>query len=259
MKNSARYYPVTENSAFAELRAWREQPLGALIANHETEVFARLCAGLFGYHLVQLGEFGDSGSYLSTCPVQAKSVLQVGTQYTTLGMNACAESFRLPIATDSIDALIFPHTLDFSLDPHQLLREADRVLIPNGRLVLSGFNPLSLFGVRRLVTLRKKTVPWSGQFVPYHRLQDWLSLIGFDIESAEVLMFRPAFSRLSWLQKFAFLDRYGQRFWPMLAGVYVVRAVKRVSRLTPVGPRWGRLRPPGAGAIEPTTRGLHRA
>ena len=249
---------MSEDQAFAQLKEWREQPLGALIAQQETEAFTRLCTRLFGYHLVQLGEFGDTQCYLATCPVQAKSVLQIGTQSSTLGISAFTESFRLPVATDSIDALIFPHTLDFSIDPHQLLREADRVLIPNGRLVLSAFNPLSLLGVRRLITIRNKTVPWTGQFVPYHRLEDWLSLIGFDIETTDVLMFRPAFSRESWLHRFAILERYGKRFWPMLAGVYVVSAVKRVSRLTPIVPRWRRLRPTGAGVIEPTARGLHR-
>ena len=249
---------MSEDEAFAQIRDWRKLPLGELIADSETEVLTRLCAGLFGYHLIQLGEFGDSQAYLSSCPVQAKSVLQVGVRNAADDTHAVAESFRLPIATDSIDALILPHVLEFSADPHQLLREADRVLIPNGRLVLSGFNPLSLFGLRRLLSARKKSAPWSGQFVPYHRLQDWLSLIAFDIESTEVLMFRPAFSRVSWHHKFAFLERYGKRFWPMLAGVYVVSAVKRVSRLTPIEPRWRRLRPTGAGAIEPTARGMHR-
>lgn len=253
-----RSFPLSEDQTFAQLKDWQEQPLGALIARLETEAFTQLCTRLFGYHLVQLGEFGDSQAYLANCPVQAKSILQIGLRSGRFGISALAESFRLPVATDSIDALILPHTLDFSIDPHQLLREADRVLIPNGRLVLSGFNPWSLLGLRRLTSIWNKAVPWTGQFVPYYRLEDWLSLIGFEIETTDVLMFRPAFTRESWLYRFALLERYGKRFWPMLAGVYVVSAVKRVSRLTPIVPRWRRLRPTGASVIEPTTRGFHR-
>lgn len=257
----SRKYASSNNhigQAFEHLRHWRQLPLGRLLAEQEAPVLSAFTADLFGYHLVQVGELSDDASYLEGCPVRTKSVVAVDAAANARVPAAVFESFRLPLATDSIDVLILPHILEFSADPYQLLREADRALIPNGRLLVCGFNPLSLWGLRKLMPAARRLAPWSGQFLSYPRLQDWISLMGFEVERTEVRMFRPPFSGEATLRRFGFLEQYGARFWPMLAGVYVVRAVKRVSKLRLVGPRWLRLRTVGAGAIEPTTRNLPR-
>jgi SAM-dependent methyltransferase len=244
--------------AFENLMRWQQLPLGKLVAEQEAPVVAAFTADLFGYHLVQLGELGEDTRHLEGCPIRAKSVVAINAAANAHAPGAVFESFRLPVATDSIDALILPHVLEFSADPYQLLREADRVLIPDGRLLVCGFNPISLWGLRKLLPGARQQMPWKGRFLSYPRVQDWLSLMGFDIERVDVCMFRPPFASERMLRRFAFLDRYGDRFWPMLAGVYVVRAVKRVSTLRLVEPRWQRLRTVRAGAIEPTTRTLPR-
>lgn len=244
---------------FAALRTWRNQPLGAAVAAKEEAVLAEFCADLFGYHLVQVGEFASADSYLRDCPIRTKSVLGVAPQDVPgvdPGVSAVIENFRLPLADDTLDVVILPHTLEFSSDPLQLLREVDRVLIPEGRLLLCSFNPWSLWGLWKLWPGQRRQVPWNGQFFSYPRVQDWLSLLGFDIERTQVGMFQPPVANEALLRRCACMDRYGERFWPMLAGLYVVRAVKRVSTLMPVGPRWRRLRPVGRGAIEPTTRSV---
>jgi SAM-dependent methyltransferase len=166
-----------------------------------------------------------------------------------------AASGSLPIATDSVDAVFLPHTLEFSADAHQVLRETERVLIPEGRVVVIGFNALSLWGARRLAGGGRGRVPWCGKFLTPYRIGDWLSLLGFDIELQEMMMFRPPWRR-ALLQQLSFLDSMGRRFWPVLGGVYAIRAVKRVSTLTPLRPSWKSRRPVLAGgAVEPTTRG----
>ena len=249
---------VEHDLDFENLSHWQQLPLGRLVAELEAPVMASFTADLFGYHLIQLGDLGATAHHLEACPIRAKSVVAINGLANARAPAAVFESFRLPVATDSIDALILPHVLEFSADPYQLLREADRVLIPEGRLLVCGFNPISLWGLRKMLPGGRKQMPWRGQFLSFPRVQDWMSLMGFDIERVEVCMFRPPFANERMLRRSAFLDRYGERFWPMLAGVYLVRAVKRVSTLRLVEPRWRRLRTTPAGAIEPTTRALPR-
>jgi SAM-dependent methyltransferase len=246
-------HPTTES-----LDEWFRRLPGTLVQQREREILSAYAERLFGYQLVQVGSVGDDHEHLLRCPIQHKQIVyphwrESGDQHVIV-----AEPERLPIASDSVDAVVLPHTLDLARDPHQVVREAERLLIPEGRLILTCFNPLSLWGLWRLVLRRTGRLPWSGHFVSYPRLQDWLRLMGFAIERSEVMMFRPPIRSEPVLRRLTLLETYGERYWPMLAGVYVVQAIKRVSTLTPVGPRWRRLRPLGQGVIEPTTRGWNR-
>jgi SAM-dependent methyltransferase len=162
---------------------------------------------------------------------------------------------QLPIATDSVDVVFLPHVLDFVADPHQLLRETERILIPEGRLLVFGLNPWGLWGLWKLLRQRSGKLPWCGQFVSQRRLNDWLSLLGFEVEVNEPVMFRPPLHNETVMNNLEFLERLGRRLWPALSNGYVVQAVRRVSNLTPVEPGWKK-RPAvfAGGAIEPSAR-----
>jgi SAM-dependent methyltransferase len=231
---------------------WQSVQPGLRVALHEREIIAGMVGDLFGYHLLQLGELGPDLGHLVGCPVRHKTLLSHRAAAAGEDGVIIGEGQRLPIASDSMDVMIMAHTLDFSPDPHQALREAERVLIPEGRVIVVGFNPYSLWGLWRQFGRWRGGVPWCGHFLSYPRLSDWLTLMGFDIERMDVLEFRPP-TRSSRLDA---VERLGRRVWPMLAGAYVVRAVKRVSRITPVRRRWSRLRVLGPRAIEPTIREL---
>ena len=191
-------------------------------------------------------------AYLDACPIRRKTVVTLRI-VAAVSSSLVADVARLPFASDSVDALIMVHTLDFSSDPHQVLREAERVLIAGGRVIVIGFNPYSLWGLWRLFGRWRGSVPWCGQFLSYPRLNDWLTLLGFGIEGTDVMEFRPPTRSSAHLDA---VERFGRRVCPMLAGVYVVRAVKRVSRVTPVRQHWSRLRVIGPRAIGPTAREL---
>lgn len=225
---------------------WQQSQPGARVVAHEREVLAGLVHDLFGYQLVQLGQLGSDLGHLTCCPVRIKTLIS----HRALPGSLVAEPQQLPIAADSIDVAILPHTLDFAPDPHQVLREVERILIPEGRVVIVGFNPFSLWGLWRLFGRWRGGVPWCANFLSYPRLNDWLSLMGFDVERMDVLEFRAP-TRAPRLEA---MELVGRRVWPMFAGVYVVRAVKRVSRVTPIQPSWSRLRVLGTRAIEPTAR-----
>ncbi len=159
----------------------------------------------------------------------------------------------LPMASDSIDVIVLPHTLEFETDPHQVIREAERVLIPEGHVVILGFNPWSLWGLWRLFLRRGSYPPWCGNFRGLTRIKDWLALLGFDNIEEQGYFFRPPLQNVRVMQKLGFMENVGARWWPGLAGCYVLLAKKRVATLTPIKPSWRRSRLVNAGGIvEPT-------
>lgn len=234
------------NQAFID---WYSSTLGERVARNERDALDSMVRDLFGYQLLQVGELGADTEYLTNCPIRRK-LLVTHRSDANDGSVIVAQPPHLPIASDCVDAVILVHTLDFSPDPHQVLREVERVLIAEGRVIVVGFNPFSLWGLWRQFGRWRGGVPWSGRFLSYPRLNDWLSLLGFDIERMDVMEFRPP-TRGTGMEG---IERLGRRVWPMLAGVYVVRAVKRVSRVTPLRRRWSQLRVVGPRAIEPTAR-----
>lgn len=233
---------------------WFRHPPGDRLAALERDLLSGMVSDLFGYQLVQVGDLGGDVSHLAHCPIKAKTLVGEAEAPPGVGM-ILADPQQLPIASDSVDAMLLIHTLDFAQDPHRVLREVERVLIAEGRVIVTAFNPFSLWGLRRLVAWRRREVPWCGHFLSYPRLNDWLALLGFGVERVDVMEFRPPtrHAQLDWL------ERTGRQVWPMFAGVYAVRAVKRVARVTPLKPRWPRLRAVGSRAIEPTAREVRDA
>jgi len=238
-----------------ELESWLDSPLGRILFEQEQECLNKLMSGLFGYFLVQIGALGrdvESGS--GSRPLFKVLITQDIPVSPQPGW-VCALPDELPIASDSVDVVLLSHTLDFCLNPHQVLREVERVLIPEGHLIVSGFNPWSLWGLWRLFRKYGKHPPWNGRFLSQHRLHDWLALLGFEVEKTHPLLFRPPLSQRMLMSRMHWLEPVGARWWPALSAVYVVMAVKRVSTLTPVRPAW-KISPAilGGRAIEPTTR-----
>ncbi len=229
-------------AALRQLEGWYRTPLGRRLAASEADCLERMLRDTFGYQLLQIGFIEALDDVLSGSRIRHRTLLLDAMPgyraRETQRAHIIVEPCRLPVATDSIDAVVLPHVLEFAADAHQVLRETERVLIPEGRVILLGFNSLSLWGLRRLMTLeRRKRVPWCGRFLTPFRVADWLSLLGFDIEIEERLMFglpwrRALFGRLSLAHTVAY------RLWPIFAGVYAVRAVKRVSTMTPLRPSW---------------------
>ena len=151
----------------------------------------------------------------------------------------------LPFDSNSLDLIVLPHALELARDPHLALREVERVLVPEGRVVVVGFNPTSLWGLRQhLGRWRKRLLPGSqralflpsaGEFLGYRRLRDWLRLLSFEVEDGRFGCWRPPVASMKWLARFAWADRVGERWWPVFGAVYFVVAVKRVRGMRLVG------------------------
>jgi SAM-dependent methyltransferase len=150
----------------------------------------------------------------------------------------------LPFAAASLDLVILPHALELARDPHLALREVERVLVPEGRVIIVGFNPASLWGTRqKLGRLRRRLsrtsgelfLPHAGEFVGYRRLRDWLRLLSFEVEAGRFGCYIPPLRSARWLARFAWMERVGQHWWPVFGALYYIVAVKRVRGMRLVG------------------------
>lgn len=217
------------------LDQWFHTDLGALVLEEEQKKLAELASQLFGYYLLEVSLLCSHPDYLRQCPIRRRFRL---SPCPGEGNQVVAQPEQLPVISDYIDAVILPHTLDFSADPRQVLREVERVLIPEGKVVITGFNPWSLWGLWRAMPGASRRLPWRGHFLSFSQVEDWLSLLGFDVEEARTLLFRPPWKRPFLMRQALVMERLGSRLWPWLAGVYIIVASKRVSTLTPIRPRW---------------------
>ncbi|MCY0388511.1 class I SAM-dependent methyltransferase [Robbsia sp. Bb-Pol-6] len=147
---------------------------------------------------------------------------------------------ELPFENQSVDLLVMPHTLEFTREPHELLREAERVLVPEGRLVIVGFNSLSLWGVRQSIgrLTHRPFVPPDSDLIAFTRLKDWIKLLGFELSRGRFGCYRPPLGNPQWLERCGFMEAAGDRWWPIFGAVYLVTAVKRVRRMRLIGPAW---------------------
>jgi SAM-dependent methyltransferase len=238
-----------------KIENWFESRLGQALMHEEQACLREKVASIFGYYLVQIGALNTEFELLNRSPARNRILLhgEMGP-----GVDLKADPCYLPLASDSIDGVILPHTLDFSPDPHQMVREVERVLIPEGKVVLSGFNPWSQWGVGRLFRRRSGNMPWCGHFFSLKRVQDWFSLLGFDLEEVDYLHYRPPIHNQMVMQKLAFMETAGRRVWPKSGGVYVMQAVKRTVTMTPIRlNRWRmkkRVLPAAAGPTASSNR-----
>lgn len=235
-----------------DLRAWFETEPGLSVACAELLLAGDVLPNLFGYHVFQLGQL-YSTPLIACSRIQHQAVVATGPPCG--GESLAARADALPLQAGSVDVLVLPHVLEFARSPHAVLREAERVLIPEGHLVILAFNPWSLYGLWRLAAGWRGSVPWRGRFVGLPRLRDWLALLGFDIERVEKLSFRPPLKRVRLHARLEFVERLGSHFWPYFGNVCFVLARKRVLAVRPIRASWARQRRlPATGAIEPTTR-----
>lgn len=198
---------------------------------------------VFGFHAVQLGLPGVDLLTESRMPHRWRvSPLPPGPQQANCacpGGLLTADFHELPFATQSIDLVVMPHTLEMAADPHQVLREIDRILIPEGRLLVAGLNPFSLWGLRQSVRRNGRAVwPVDARPIGVPRLRDLLTLLSFEVERGRFGCYRWPSVHAHRLERGAFMEKAGDRWWPMCGAAYLLGAVKRTRKMTLIGPRW---------------------
>lgn len=219
---------------------WLTTPPGQYLLAWEREQIAQAVSDAFGFHALQLGLPELDALEANRMPhrwlaTQSEAALKISPRAVFV-----TEFFALPFPANSLDLLVLPHTLELTADPHGALREVERVLVPEGRVVICGLNPVSLWGLRqrraRWLGQSKLFLPPEGEFIGYLRLRDWLRLLNMEIEDGHFGCYRPALSGQAWLQRFAWMDKAGARWWPILGSAYFLSAVKRVPSMTLLNP-----------------------
>jgi SAM-dependent methyltransferase len=212
------------------LSEWFATPQGGYVLAREQAYFDRTVSDIFGYNALQLGLPEHDFLRSNRMPLR----FSAGNQARNAVRLCCDE---LPFACDSLDLVLLPHVLEFAEHPHQILREVERALRPEGNLIVSGFNPRSLWGLRRALGC-KQGYPWSGRFITLPRLKDWLALLGFEVVGGRFAAYAPPFHKTKWLERYSFMEAEGDRWWAVSGGVYFLHAVKRVPGMRLIKPQW---------------------
>lgn len=252
-----------------ELHEWLRTPLGSRLYALECKQVSEALQQIFGWQLLQIGFWGEDDALLADARTQRKSVLGWhGQRFAgpasgapgavahsagkTTGTVTIIRSRTdsLAIAADSVDAVLLPHTLEYEPEPHEILREVGRVLSGEGHLIILGFRPRSSWGIRHAFA-RAGFPPGIERLIGERRLRDWLKLLGFEVVDEHRYLFSRPWGTVT---SSPFIERMGERAWPLFASGYMIKARKRVYTLTPIRPRWRLPRQVVGGLIEPTTR-----
>lgn len=227
------------------MHEWLATPPGQYLLAWEQARIDATVTDLFGFHALQLGL--PQLDALRSNRMPHRWLATQNAADAKLGRQAAlvTDFSALPFPANSLDLVVLPHALELTADPHGTLREVERVLMPEGRVVICGLNPVSLWGFRqrrahwyRWLGRSRLFLPDAGEFIGYLRLRDWLRLLNLEIEDGQFGCYRPAFSTQAWLERFSWIDKVGQRSWPILGNAYLLVAVKRVPSMTLLNPGW---------------------
>ncbi len=255
--------------AIIGLTEWLETPAGCYVLEWEQRQVDTAVVDLFGFHALQLGlpqldalranrmphrwVVSESASAAGAGDLGGRWSETVDPDHTSATTSTApriaialhCDFDALPFEANSLDLVVLPHSLEMARDAHLALREIERVLVPEGRVVIVGFNPSSLWGLRQWFGHRprwlgssaqsRQFLPAAGEFMGYRRLRDWLRLLSFEVEASRFGCYRPPVRSQKWLSRFAWIERCGERWWPVFGAVYCVVAVKRVRGMRLVG------------------------
>lgn len=228
---------------------WLATPLGRRCLANEQRAMRLALDRVFGEQLLQIGLWGARGTFLRYARTQRRALVD----WESDSADILSDPEQLGIASDSVDAVLLPHTLERTESPHALLREVDRVLRADGQLLVLSFATDGLWGLRHL--LSPGGYPRGRErAIREGRLRDWLELLSFEVSEVRPYCHTAPIDHVKQL-RFLPREELAKRWTPMFAGGYLLRAQKRVRPLTPIKLKLkpARLRVVG-GIVEPTTR-----
>jgi SAM-dependent methyltransferase len=225
---------TTESKGIASIDDWYLGETGQYLLNELEERINPILSTTFGYYSLQIGCPGIAERLQESCRVKHQFTLD------DLGLPAKvhANPSMLPIASDSVDLVILMHHLSNTSEPHAVLREAFRILIPEGKLVIIDFNPTSLWGLRNFFQSWLEQVPFKGHFYTARRIDDWMRLLGFDQDRFFRVGYLPPIQKSSITRHMSWLEKGTRNWLPVLGALNLMVYSKNISPLTPVRHRW---------------------
>lgn len=250
------------HEAYRDMNAWFGTPLGEKLLTTERRIVETMLARRFGYHLLQLGcaelvlhDASPMGHKFSFCTFPEENTLHT----------AIARGEEIPLGSESVDLVLLHHALDFSDQQHQLLREASRILIAGGHVVIVGFNPISSWGIRnKLLWWGQPRAPWHASLLSTLRLTDWLKLLDFQVDQIKYGCYTLPINAPAMIRYSSFLESLADRLnWPT-GGIYTIVARKQAIPVTPIQLQRRRLNVHGLGMplpdkVSQASRSFHKA
>jgi SAM-dependent methyltransferase len=227
----------------------------------EQEQAESLLSDVFGYHALQLGWPQLQALNANRMPHRWLAQPEFESEPASaagMGMESPFhphvhfDSRAWPWPADSLDLVVLPHALERSADPHACLREVERVLIPEGQVLITGLNPTSFWGwqLAHGQSKARNDATCQMNLIGYRRMRDWLRLLGFEVQVSRFGAWTPALDSERWMSRLDFLESCGQRWWPIFGGVYLILAAKRVPAGRRLGGRqWRTVRSPATATV----------
>lgn len=254
------------NTESSNWKAWSDSDAGSYILHWEQNCFDRLVDEIFGSQAVQIGlseietlrknrinnrflidtafdnDFFESNKRLQNNFSKKEITFIDSKQLKISHLPTCLVSdlLNLPLANQSVDLIVLPHTLETCTNPHALLREVERILIPSGYLIISSFNPSSLWVLKQRISQfrHESFIPNVKEFITSSRIKDWLKLLSFDIVSGLYGCYQFPFNNKKNYERFKFMELAGDRWWPIFGAIYIIVSQKRENCLNLVGQKW---------------------
>ena len=225
------------------LKNWLDSEQGQRVLASQQVLLNEALSGCFGYHLLQLSIFAELELYGES---------RIQHKFRSHPLHASGDTLanfeQLPFASESMDVVVAHHVQEFISNPHELLRELQRVVMPNGQLIVVGFNPWSMMACRSRISRRFPKSPWHNHLISSWRMKDWLSLLGFDVKYRYFGHHNPGLIKK--------VDSELLKQWP-LGSFYLISATKQVSQMTAIRPKW-KLAHPGFGRLASINQGVGR-
>ena len=223
----------SQNKEPVELSDWFETPIGSVYRHAESALLSQKLRENFRAEVLQLDFVGWEDEFHEAMRFAHYTILDKHVAEQSKYTRIVGETNNLPIETHSVDIVIMPHTLEFDDNPHQVLREVNRVLKPEGIVLLMGFNPWAFWHLPRFFPKAKLKTPWNGKFISRYRVMDWLKLLNFEIEESQGCCLFPLMKKQTATTKLTLLKKF-LAWTPFMPAAYFIMAVKRVSKGTSV-------------------------
>lgn len=232
-------------NAFSNLRnpyqswaSWLKSPAGQALLTIERRWLGERLADQFGYNALQVGPSEIDALVTNRMPCRAR----LSFFRAQLGLDEGEQQIVchpevLPVESESVDLVVLVHCLEQVSNPHNLLREAERVLIPEGRLVVLGFNPFSLWALHQPLATRFFP-PAENHWLSLGRLKDWCRVLGMTPDGGSAALYRPMLTSSRWWDRLAWIESAGARWWPGLGAIYLLSAVKRREGMRMMKTSW---------------------
>jgi len=217
---------------------WLAHFLGHAVLESERHFLSSVLSQYYGNQIILIGTPHQQTLLKSSAVPNQYLITPLFTQ-NKHGKIRTVESnlHELPIASGSVDLVLLPHILEYIDNPHQLFTEACRIIKPEGHIIITGFNPYSLWGLKKLWA-KRTTIPWSGHFIKASQIKKWLSLADFELIKHSTHLYRPPVNHEKIYHQLAFLETTGKWFHSPFGGVYTVVAQAKVIPLTPIKLSW---------------------